>query len=212
MMEQFGPSGRRADLARQLYDALVENGLAPLPGATRAIVDRKVAEVAQQMRMTESSALKHFGEPEITQLAASTATEWHAMRAVADAASQIGVTLPARDAGQLVMGLAMAVGQIVRELYGELPAAAGEPLDALCELGGALRDSLADGDIVAALDLKTLSAAEEALRHAAAGVADGSVPVVVADAARPSFAQQLLADADLAQVLSTQLNELPPNS
>lgn len=195
MTEQFGRPGRRADLAKQLHDALLEKGLVALPGATRVMIDLTVTQVAQEMRTTETSVLKHFGERELTQLAERTATEWHAMQAVAEAASQIAVAVPARDAGQLVMGLAMAVGQIAREIYGELPAVAGEPLDALCELGAALRDSLVDGDVSAEVDLATLSAAEEALRKAAAGVADGSVPVVVADTARPSFAEQLQADA-----------------
>jgi phage-related tail fiber protein len=212
MTEPLGRRGRRADLAEQLHNALRAKGLATLRGATRAIIDRRVTQVAQQMRMTEASALKHFGEREIGLLAESTAAEWHAMQAVADAASQIAVTVPARDASQLVMGLAMAVGQLVREIYGELPAAAGEPLDALCELGAALRDSLVDGDITAEVDLETLSAAQQALRQAAAGVADGSVPVVLADTARAGFAKQLQADAELAQELSTRLNEPPPGS
>lgn len=42
----------------------------------------------------------------------------------------------------------MAVDQLVREAFGELPAAAGEPLDAIAEFGIALRDALKDGDII----------------------------------------------------------------
>jgi hypothetical protein len=112
------------------------------------------------------------------------------------------VSVPAADAGQLVMGLAMAVGQMVREAYGELPASAGEPLDALGELGAALRAATQpESGLHAEVTLEVLSTAQRTLRRAAAGVADGTVPVIVADSARPRFARQLLADAELAERL-----------
>ncbi len=92
----------------------------------------------------------------------------------------------------------MAVGQLVREAFGELPASAGEPLDAIGDLGIALRDALKDGDMITEVTLQTLSHARSALLAAAAGLADGTVPVVVDDAARPQFARHLYADAVLA--------------
>lgn len=96
----------------------------------------------------------------------------------------------------------MAVGQMEHEAYGELPAYAGEPLNALGELGAALREATATGPVLLAeVSLGTLSTAERALRAAAAGVADGTVAVVVADSARPQFARQLLADSELTRRL-----------
>lgn len=38
-----------------------------------------------------------------------------------EAAGELAVPVPAADTAQLVMGLAMAVGQIVREAYGDRP-------------------------------------------------------------------------------------------
>ena len=127
MTDRFGRRGRRADLAEQLHHALVERGLTPLPGGARQLIDTKNSQVAAHMRMTEAVVLRQFGDAEIAQLAAVTADDWHAAKAVADAAGQIAVTVPSTDAAQLVMGLAMAVGQVIREVYGDLPAAAGEP-------------------------------------------------------------------------------------
>lgn len=201
MTDQFGRRGRRADLAEQLHDALVARGLTPLPGGARQLIDTKIRHVAAQMRMTEAVALRHFGEREVEQLAAITADDWHAAKAVADAAGEITVTVPSTDAARLVMGLAMAVGQVIREVYGDLPAAAGEPLDALCELGAAIRDGLDAEELTADVTLDVLSTARTTLERAAAGVRDGSVNVVVSDTARPKFAEQLEHDAALAESL-----------
>ena len=99
------------------------------------------------------------------------------------------------------MGLAMAVGQMVRQVYGELPASVGEPLDALCELGSALRTTRQADAPPVPLTLQTLTIAHRTLRVAADGVADGTVPVVAPDSARPKFAAQLYDDARLAKEL-----------
>lgn len=117
-------------------------------------------------------------------------------------ASAFEVDVPASAAARLVMGLAMAVGQLVPEANGDLPASVGEPPDALCELGAALRTPTGGpGAVDAHVSLQTLSVAHSALLRAAAGVADGSVPVVLADGSRPRFARQLLDDTDLAKAL-----------
>lgn len=154
------------------------------------------------MGVSEAAALKQLDERMVTALAVSTANTWHAAQVANEVAGGVVVPVPAADAGQLVMGLAMAVGQMVREVYGELPASVGEPLDALGELGAEIR-SAGDGapDMYIEATLETLSTAQRTLSRAAAGVADGSVPVVVADSARPQFARQLLEDAELARRL-----------
>jgi hypothetical protein len=100
------------------------------------------------------------------------------------------VQVPASSAAQLVMGLAMAaVGQLIREAYGELPASAGQPLDALCELGSALRDAADPQTPMAETSLQTLTVAHRALDTAAQEVADGTVPVVILEQGRPQFAK-----------------------
>jgi hypothetical protein len=202
MTDAFGRAGRRADLARLLHAILVEHGLAPRDGAARAIVDQMVAQVANDRGISEPAALGQFDDAMVRALATNTANTWHASQVADEVAAGVAVAVPATDAGQLVMGLAMAVGQMVREAYGELPASAGEPLDALGELGAALRASTkAQPDLSVEATLETLTTAQRTLRAAAGGVADGTVPVVVAESARPLFARQLLADAELARRL-----------
>ncbi len=198
MTDHFGRPGRRAVLARLLHEALSERGMAPRSGAARAVIDSKITEIAAELGISEATALKQVREPDVVQLAGSTADAWHAAKAVSDAAGDVAVAVPADSAAQLVAGLAMAVGQLVREAFGELPASAGEPLDAIGELGIALRDALKNGDMAAEVTLQTLSQSRGALLAAATGVADGTVPVVVDDTARPQFARQLYADAELA--------------
>lgn len=202
MAETFGRAGRRADLARLLHTTLVGHGLSPRDGATRAIIDEKVAQVASELGISESAALRQFDDAMVVALAINTANSWHASQVADEVAAGVVVAVSAADAGQLVMGLAMAVGQMVREAYGELPASAGEPLDALGELGAALRTAAeAQSELVLEVTLETLSTTDRTLRAAASGVADGTVPVVVSDSARPSFARQLIADAELARRL-----------
>ena len=202
MADQFGRAGRRASLARLLHDTLVTHGMTPLDGAARAIIDEKLAQVAAEMGVSEAAALRLVDADMVVALAVNTADAWHAANVADEVAGGIAVRVPAADAAQLVMALAMAVGQLVREAYGELPASAGEPLDALGELGAALRAAAEVDDLVnAEVTLETLATAQRALLRAAAGVADGTVSVVVADSARPQFARQLLADAELAERL-----------
>lgn len=202
MGDHFGRAGRRADLARVLHATLVEHGLAPRDGAARAILDEKVAQVAAELRVSEAAALKHVDDRMIIELAVNTANTWHAAKVADEAASGVLVQVPAADAGQLVLGLAMAVGPMVRQAYGELPASAGEPLDALGELGAALRAAMeAEPALLLQVTLETLTTAQRTLRAAAAGVEDGTVPVVIADSARTQFARQLLADSELARRL-----------
>jgi hypothetical protein len=111
------------------------------------------------------------------------------------------VQVPAESAAQVVMGLAMAVGQLIRQPYGELPASAGQPLDALCELGSAVRDAANPQTPMAETSLQTLTIAHRALETAAQGVADGTVPVVIPEQDRPPFAKQHFEDAQLARDL-----------
>ena len=202
MTDQFGRAGRRADYARLLHQTLVEHSLSPLDGSARAIIDGKVAEGAAESGLTEAAALGHLSREIVVELAVSMANGWHASQVADEVASALEVDVPATAAAQLVMGLAMAVGQLVREAYGDLPASVGEPLDALCELGAALRAPTRGSDTAdAQVSLQTLSVAHRALLRAAAGVADGSVPVVLADGSRPQFARQLEDDAELAKAL-----------
>ena len=199
MPDQFGRSGRRAQLARILHSTWIERGLAPRASVARAVIDHQVAQVAADLRISEAAALKHIDGRMVSELAVNTANRWHASQLADEAAGDVEVSVPATDAGQLVVGLAMAVGQMIREAYGELPASAGKPLDALGELGAALREATAaEPALLADVSLETLSTAQRTLRAAAAGVAEGTVPVVIADSARPQFARQLLADSELA--------------
>jgi hypothetical protein len=202
MADHFGRAGRRADLARVLHETLLAHGMTPLDGAARAIIDEKVAQVAEELGVGEAAALRQLDDRMVTELAVNTANMWHAAKLADEVAGGYNVTVPAADAAQLVMGLAMAVGQLVREAYGELPASAGEPLDALGELGASLVAALESHQgLRAELTLETLSTAQRALQRASEGVADGSVPVVLPDSARPQFARQLLADSKLAERL-----------
>jgi hypothetical protein len=173
MTDQFGKAGRRAALARLLHDTLVDQGLAPLDGSARPLIDLRVAEVAADLGVSEAVALRGFRDEDVVVLARSTAAEWHAAAAAEDAAGSIDVQVPAASAAQLVMGLAMAVGQLIREVYGDLPASVGQPLDALCELGSFLRHAAEPGAPMAANSLQTLAIAHRALESAAQGVADG---------------------------------------
>jgi hypothetical protein len=171
--------------------------MAPLDGAARVMIDEKVEQVADEL--SEAAALQQLDDHLVIAFATNIANNWHAAHLADDAAGELAVTVPAADTAQLVMGLAMAVGQIVREAYGELPAAAGEPLDALCELGAALRAATEQQErLQAAVTLETLSIAQRSLQRAAEGVANGTVPVVIADGNRPRLAAQLFADAELA--------------
>lgn len=202
MADHFGRAGRRAELARVLHATLVAHGMAPLDGSARATIDERVAQVASELGMSEVAALRHFNERDVAELAVNTANEWHAAQVAEEVAGDLLVAVPASAAGQLVMGLAMAVGQMVREVYGDLPASAGEPLDALCQLGSALRAATEPHEtLLADVTLQTLTIAHRTLRVAAAGVADGTVPVIVAESARPQFARQLAEDAQLAKEL-----------
>jgi hypothetical protein len=202
MADQFGRAGRRADLARLLHATLVAHGMDPLDGAARAIIDQRVAQLSAELGVSETAALRQIDDRLVIEMAVNTSNTWHASQVANEAAGGVAVPVPAADAGQLVMGLAMAVGQMVREVYGELPASVGEPLDALGELGAALREaSEAEPGLLAEVTLETLSTAQRTLQAASAGVADGTVPVVVADSARPQFARQLLADSELARRL-----------
>jgi hypothetical protein len=199
MPDQFGRPGRRADLARLLHATLLKHVTAPLDGAARAMIDEKVEQVANELGISESAALRQLDDHLVIALGTNTAHNWHAAHLADEAAGELAVSVPAADTAQLVMGLAMAVGQIVREAYGDLPAAAGEPLDALCELGAALRAATEQQDLLlVGVTLETLSIAQRSLQRAAEGVANGTVPVVIADANRPRFAAQLFADAELA--------------
>lgn len=202
MTDQFGRAGRRADYARLLHELLVEHGLSPLDGSARKIIDEKVAEVAAGSGVTEAVALGHLSREVVVELGISTADKWHASQVADEVASALEVDVPTTAAAQLVMGLSMAVGQLVREAYGGLPASIGEPLDALCEFGAALRAPARGMDMSdARVSLQTLSVAHRALRRAAAGVSDGSVAVVIGDDSRPEFAKQLDDDAELAKAL-----------
>lgn len=202
MSDEFGRPGRRADLAMILHSTWIEHSMAPGDGAARTIIDGKVAQVAADLGVSEAAALKHIDNSMVIELAVNTANTWHAAQVAYEVAGTVDVPVRAADAGQLVMGLAMAVGQVVREAYGELPASAGEPLDALGELGAALRDATdAEPALLAQVSLETLSTAQRTLQAAAAGVADGTVPVVVANPSRPDFARQLVADSELARRL-----------
>ena len=52
--------GRRAELARRLHDACLQAGIELLPGKARELVDERVRDVAEQMRLTEPAALKYM--------------------------------------------------------------------------------------------------------------------------------------------------------
>lgn len=150
--------------------------------------------------MSEAAAVRHFDDRIVIDLAVKTANTWHAAQVADEVAGGVVVPVPAADAGQLVIGLAIAVGQMVREAYGELPASTGELLAALGELGAALRAATQpETDLQVEVTLETLSTAQRTLRLAAAGVADGTVPVIVVDSARPRSARQLLSDANVAE-------------
>jgi len=85
--------------------------------------------------VSEAAARRQFEDRSVIELGIAVANTWHASRVADEVAGGVVVPVPAADAGQLVMGLAMAVAQMVREAYDKLPTSAGEPLDALCELG-----------------------------------------------------------------------------
>jgi len=78
-----------------------------------------------------------FADCSDIELGIAVANTWHASRVADEVAGGVVVPVPAADAGQLVMGLAMAVAQMVGEACDKLPNSAGEPLDALCKLGEA---------------------------------------------------------------------------
>jgi hypothetical protein len=135
-------SGVRAavrGLARILHATPVEQGMAPLEGrpgrssAGRWRRSRQSCASARQ-RPSSTSTTGRSSSWRSTRLTTGTPPRWRTRWS----ATSWSRCRP-RTRGQLVMGVAMAVGQMVREAYGELPASAGEPLDVLRELGAALR-------------------------------------------------------------------------
>lgn len=98
-----------------------------------AKIDQKVAQVAAELGVSEAAAVRHFDDRIVIDLAVNTANTWHAAQVADEVAGGVVVPVPAADAGQPVMGLAIAVGQMVREAYGELPASTGKPVRWPCQ-------------------------------------------------------------------------------
>ncbi len=102
MTDHFGRPGRRADLARLLHEALSERGTVPMAGAARALIDRKITDIAAELGVSETTALKQIREYDVAQLAENTAHAWHAAKAASEAAGHFPVPVPADSAAQLV--------------------------------------------------------------------------------------------------------------
>lgn len=138
----FGRPGRRADVARELHEALERRGIDLLPGRARQMLDERVAEVAAQMRISEQTALSYLPPDWAEQIAADIAIE-HEQAHIAEETAQGSVPVSVTDVGALIAGLAVCVQNAVwRAMGNALPVSVGEPLDCLTGLALALQPAI----------------------------------------------------------------------
>ena len=187
--------GRRAELARRLHDACLQAGIELLPGKARELVDERVRDVAEQMRLTEPAALKYMPSNWPEETATSMTLQVESAK-LAEATAVGTVSIAAWQVAQLITGLALVVQEAAWQSNNEqLNAGIGEPLDRLSALSRSLSDLPGNVD----LDRSELLGAARQLGQLADYIFAGGHFLAQDEVDRDGFARKLAADAKSAR-------------
>lgn len=187
--------GRRAELARRLHDACLQAGNELLPGKARELVDERVRDVAEQMRLTEPAALRYMPSDWPEETAAAMNFQVESAR-LAEATAVGAVSIAAGQVAQLITGLTLVVQEAAwQSNHEQLNAAIGEPLERLSTFSRSLSDLPGSVNI----DRSELMGAARQLGQLADYIGAGGHFLAQGDVDRDGFARQLAADAQSAR-------------
>ena len=187
--------GRRAALARRLHDACLQAGIELLPGKAREIVDERVRDVAEQMRLTEPAALKYMPSDWPEETATSMTLQVESAK-LAEATAVGTVSVAASQVAQFMTGLTLVVQEAAWQSDNEqLNASIGEPLDRLSALSRSLIGLPGNVDV----DRSELVGAARQLGQLADYIGAGGHFLAQDEVDRDAFARRLAADAKAAR-------------
>jgi hypothetical protein len=187
--------GRRAELARRLHDACLQAGIELLPGKAREIVDERVRDVAEQMRLTEPAALKYMPSDWAEETASSMTLQVESAK-LAEATAVGTVSVAASQVAQFMTGLTLVVQEAAWQSDNEqLNASIGEPLDRLSALSRSLVGLPGNVDV----DRSELVGAAQQLGQLADYIGAGGHFLAQDEVDRDAFARRLAADAKAAR-------------
>jgi hypothetical protein len=187
--------GRRAELARRLHDACLQAGIELLPGKAREIVDERVRDVAEQMRLTEPAALKYMPSDWPEETATSMTLQVESAK-LAEATAVGTVSVAASQVAQFMTGLTLVVQEAAWQSDNEqLNAGIGEPLDRLSALSRSLTGLPGNVDV----DRSELVGAARQLGQLADYIGAGGHFLAQDEVDRDAFARRLAADAKAAR-------------
>jgi len=187
--------GRRAALARRLHDACLQAGIELLPGKAREIVDERVRDVAEQMRLTEPAALKYMPSDWPEETATSMALQVESAK-LAEATAVGTVSVAASQVAQFMTGLTLVVQEAAWQSDNEqLNAGIGEPLDRLSALSRSLIGLPGNVDV----DRSELVGAARQLGQLADYIGAGGHFLAQDEVDGDVFARRLAADAKAAR-------------
>ncbi|HWH30920.1 MAG TPA: hypothetical protein VNU26_18515 [Mycobacteriales bacterium] len=163
-------------------------------------MDDRIAAVAQQMGVTEQTALGYLPADWAKRQARETAVEWGG--ATLPEATAEGLTeADAQTVAEIGRGLAVVLHDSLARTVGELPVSTGEPLDALSDLLDAL--TTAPGEVL--VERRALLTAARYLGdlsdrlHATSTSSESGPEVRLSDEQRQHIAERLGAAADWAR-------------
>ena len=187
--------GRRAELARRLHDACLQAGIELLPGKAREIVDERVRDVAEQMRLTEPAALKYMPSDWPEETASSMTLQVESAK-LAEATAVGTVSVAASQVAQFMTALTLVVQEAAWQSDNEqLNASIGEPLDRLSALSRSLVGLPGNVDV----DRAELVGAARQLGQLADYIGAGGHFLAQDEVDRDAFARRLAADAKAAR-------------
>jgi hypothetical protein len=187
--------GRRAELARRLHDACLQTGIELLPGKAREIVDERVRDVAEQMRLTEPAALKYMPSDWPEETATSMTLQVESAK-LAEATAVGTVSVAASQVAQFMTGLTLVVQEAAWQSDNEqLNAGIGEPLDRLSALSRSLIGIPGNVDV----DRSELVGAARQLGQLADYIGAGGHFLAQDEVDGDAFARRLAADAKAAR-------------
>jgi hypothetical protein len=187
--------GRRAEQARRLQDACLQAGIELLPGKAREIVDERVRDVAEQMRLTEPAALKYMPSDWPEETATSMTLQVESAK-LAEATAVGTVSVAASQVAQFMTGLTLVVQEAAWQSDNEqLNAGIGEPLDRLSALSRSLTGLPGNVDVVRS---EVVGAARQ-LGQLADYIGAGGHFLAQDEVDRDAFARRLAADAKAAR-------------
>lgn len=187
--------GRRAELARRLHDACRQAGIELLPGKAREIVDARVRDVAEQMRLTEPAALKYMPSDWPEETATSMTLQVESAK-LAEATAVGTVSVAVSQVAQFMTGLTLVVQEAAWQSDNEqLNAGIGEPLDRLSALSRSLIGLPGNVDV----DRSELVGAARQLGQLADYIGAGGHFLAQDEVDRDAFARRLAADAKAAR-------------